>query len=50
MIRSGLNCSSRRSHEGDAIATGSSRYHDLHREINGRCTYRDETTMNDLDH
>ena len=48
-IRSGLNCSSRRNHAGDAIAGGSSRYPDLHLEINERYTYRDETTINDLD-
>ena len=48
-IRLGLNCSNRRIHAGDAIAAGSSRYPDLHLEINVRCTYRDETTINDLD-
>jgi len=48
-IQSGPNCSNRRSRAGDAIAGGSSRYPDLHLEINGRCTYRDETTINDLD-
>ena len=49
-IRSDLNCSNRRSHGGDRIASGSSHCRDLHLEINGRCTYRGvETTNNHLD-
>ena len=48
-IRSGLNCSNRRSHGGDRITSGSSHYLDLHLEINGHCTYRGaETTKNHL--